>query len=153
MRIFIQLLIVFTSLAFFAQTGRVIKVKDGDTIVILDSLNTQHTIRVADIDSPEKGQPFSKVAKDFVSAEIFGRTVFVEKTKTDRYGRTVGNIFYDNKNLSEELLRNGLAWHYKYFSDDQVLSELELEARERQIGLWIDKNPVNPYQWRKGVRN
>lgn len=147
------ILLLFFSVSIWAQTGRVIKVKDGDTIVIPDSLFTQHTIRVADIDAPEKGQPFSTVAKNFVSAEIFGKTVFVNKTDTDRYGRTIGMVLYENKNLSKELLIHGLAWHYKYFSKDQELSELELKAKENRIGLWSDNHPINPYNWRKGVRN
>lgn len=153
MKTILQVIFLFTATIILGQTGRVIKVKDGDTIVILDSLYTQHTIRVADIDAPEKGQPFSTVAKNFVSDEIFGKTVFVQKIKIDRYGRTVGHIFYDDKDLSEELLRKGLAWHYKYFSDNQYLSDLELEARNKKIGLWIDHNPINPYKWRKGTRH
>ncbi|MEM9687598.1 MAG: nuclease, partial [Bacteroidota bacterium] len=63
----------------YCQEGKVIKVKDGDTVVILDKNNTQHTIRVADVDCPERGQPFSNVAKWFVSDEVFGKVVVVKK--------------------------------------------------------------------------
>lgn len=137
------------SSTLYSQQGTVIKVKDGDTIVILDDKKQTHTIRIANIDCPEKGQPFSKVAKDFVSNEIFGQPVYVEYLKTDRYGRTIGNVFYDDKSLSEELLKSGLAWHYSYYSKDKKLASLELEARKKEIGLWSEKNPINPYDWRR----
>lgn len=68
----------------FAQViaGKVVRVKDGDTIVVLDSNKEQHTIRVADIDCPEKSQPYGKKAKWFVSDEIFGKIVKVAETFT-----------------------------------------------------------------------
>lgn len=152
-------ILIFSLLLFFccsilvAQTGRVIKVKDGDTIVILDTENVQHIIRVANIDCPERGQPFSNVAKTFVSEEIYGDIVIVESIKVDKYNRVVGNVFYQNKSLSEELLKNGLAWHYTYFSNSAVLSDLEATAKKQKIGLWSEKNPINPYNWRKGIRH
>lgn len=142
----------FFTLSLLSQTGKVIKVKDGDTIVILDSLNVQHTIRVADIDCPERGQPFSTKARQFVSDEVFGATVEVIEKDTDKYGRIIGYVIYDDKNLSLELLEKGLAWHYKYYSDDEALANLERMARNGKIGLWIDDNPINPYEWRKGIR-
>jgi micrococcal nuclease len=146
--------ILFFSIALvYSQTGKVIKVKDGDTVVILDSLNVQHTIRVADIDCPERGQPFSSKAKEFVSNEIFGKQVTIKKKNTDRYGRIVGFVLYESKNLSLELLKNGLAWHYSYYSDSKEMAQLEVVARDNKIGLWIDPNPINPYNWRKGERN
>lgn len=137
----------------YSQEGKVIKVKDGDTVVILDNTHRQHTIRVADIDCPEYGQPFSEKARQFTSGEVYGKTVQVKEKNKDRYGRTVGYIWYDgNKNLSLELLKAGLAWHYKYYSNDAEMDRLEAEARRNRVGLWADQNPVNPYEWRKGKR-
>lgn len=130
-------------------TGKVVKVKDGDTVVILDDSNTQFTIRVADIDCPERGQPYSKVAKDFVIKEIAGKKVKILEKNKDRYGRIVGFVLYNDKDLSQELLRRGYAWHYKYFSDNTTLALLEKEAKLNKVGLWIDPSPINPYNWRK----
>lgn len=152
MKTFTTILALFLCFALFAQSGKVVKVKDGDTVVILDGFNFMHTIRVADIDCPEKGQPFSKKAKHFVSDEIFGKHVTVKFKNKDRYGRTIGFVFYQDKNLSHELLKNGLAWHYKYFSNDQEMADMEKTARELKIGLWSDKNPIEPYLWRKNKK-
>lgn len=145
-------LILFFLLPFFllAQlNGKVIRVKDGDTFVLLDSNKVQYTIRVAAIDCPEKKQAFGTVATDYVSSQIFGKYVEIKNTSKDRYGRTIGMVFYDNKNLSEELLKVGLAWHYKRYSKSTKLQKLEDTARLNKIGLWIDKNPIPPYEWRK----
>ena len=126
-----RLVLLFLLVPFFAVsqlTGKIVKVKDGDTVVILSN-GIQHTIRVADIDCPEKGQPYSKVAKDFVLNEVAGQEVEIKEKNKDRYGRIVGFVLYSGKNLSEELLKRGLAWHYKHFSDDAYLAKLEREAR------------------------
>lgn len=148
-----QVLFIFISFFSFSQTGKVIAVKDGDTVVILDKENKQHTIRVADIDCPEKNQPYGKKAKWFTSDQIFGKTITIKKKNLDRYGRTVGYILYENKNLSLELLKAGLAWHYKYYSNDVEMAKLERKAKEAKTGLWQDSNPIQPYHWRKGQRN
>ena len=132
--------------------GKVIKIKDGDTIVILDSNNDQYTIRVADIDCPEKAQPFGTKAKQFTSCEVFGKQVTIDKKNLDKYGRIVGYVMYEGKNLSIELLKVGFAWHYKYYSKDQNMANIETNAKQNRAGLWIDNNPINPYDWRKGKR-
>jgi len=68
----------------------------------------------------------------------------------DKYGRFLGNIIMeDGRSLNEELVAAGLAWHYKYYSDDEELAELEEKAREAKLGLWTDENPIPPWEWRK----
>ena len=148
--LFFLLLISFIDV--FSQMGKVINIKDGDTVVILGENFKKYTVRVADIDCPEKKQPFGKKAKQFTSKEILGKTVEVKIKNFDKYGRTVGYILYENKNLSLELLKNGLAWHYKYYSKDKEMAFLENEAKKNKLGLWSHKKPINPYYWRKGVR-
>ena len=145
---FLYLFLCFVSISI-SQSGKVIKIRDGDTIVVLDDSFVEHTIRVADIDCPEKEQPFGKYAKWFTSSEVFGKSVIVKIKNKDRYGRIVGYVLYENKNLSLELLKNGLAWHYKYYSKDQEMAHLEQISKTNKIGLWSDSNPINPYQWRK----
>lgn len=141
----------FIPLLLISQiTGKVVKIKDGDTVVILDDDKVQHTIRVADIDTPEYKQPFSMVAKQFTSDEIFGKDVYIESKGKDRYNRTIGFILYgQGKNLSAELIKAGLAWHYVRYSTSPSFQELENTARKDKIGLWGDPEPVAPWEWRK----
>ena len=69
----------------------------------------------------------------------------------DRYKRTVAEIILpDGRNLNRELVRAGLAWWYqRYARHEPVLAELEVEARAAQRGLWADRNPIPPWEFRK----
>jgi endonuclease YncB( thermonuclease family) len=130
--------------------GRVVDITDGDTVKLLKEDNTTVKIRVANIDCPERKQPFSTKAKQFTSDAIFSKRVKIQVLKTDRYGRLVANIIYDGGlNLCEELLKAGMAWHYKRYSKDKYLQKLENVARLKKVGLWQDPKAVAPWEWRR----
>ena len=146
------LLFSFTSL--FSQTtltAKVVGIKDGDTVIVLDSLNNQTTLRLAEVDCPEKNQPFGTKAKQFTSDQIYLKTIKYVVTDTDRYGRSIAMIYYDtdNKYLSAEIIKAGMGWHYKRYSTSKELAIYEDSARKNKIGLWVDTNPINPSDWRK----
>jgi endonuclease YncB( thermonuclease family) len=129
--------------------GKVVAVKDGDTIVILKN-KTEYTIRLTGIDCPEKKQAFGMKAKQFASDQAFGKTVTAKIYSKDRYKRSLADIILPNgKILNYEMVRAGLAWHYKQYSKDAKLAELERQARKQKIGLWVDKDPVPPWQFRR----
>lgn len=145
---------LFISLTTFSQTtfkAKVVGVKDGDTVVVLDSLNNQTTLRLAEVDCPEKNQPFGTKAKQFTSDQIYFKTIKYVVTDTDRYGRSIAMIYYDtdNKYLSAEIIKAGMGWHYKRYSTSKELALLEDNAKKKKIGLWIDNNPIEPSEWRK----
>ena len=146
--------LVLLSISLFSNTlkGRIVRVIDGDTIVLLDSLNVQHKIRLDGIDCPEKGQPFGSVATKFVKDISKGKFATIHYTKKDRYRRVLGVLIVDSVDVNKELLRNGLAWHYKHFNNDSIYSQLEQDARDKKLNLWSDKSPIEPYYWRKGKR-
>lgn len=133
-------------------TGKVIAVKDGDTIEILFD-GKPLTIRFAHVDCPEikKGQPFGQAAKKFTSDLCFGQTVTViNEGKYDRYKRLIAVIINENnENVNKELIKAGLAWHFKKYSTDTSYDDIELTARQNKIGLWADDNPTPPWDWRK----
>ena len=150
---FKYLLIFFPILIFSQYTGKVIAIKDGDTVVVIDSLKNQKTLRLAEVDCPESGQPFGKNAKQFTSDQIFGKTVKYYITTTDRYNRSIAKIYYDNgKYLSEELIRNGLGWWYYKYSNNKNLGILEKEASNKKIGLFSDPNSIPPWLYREQQR-
>lgn len=145
---------LLTSNVIFCQTtltAKVVGIKDGDTVVVLDSLNNQITLRLAEVDTPEKNQPFGTKAKQFTSDQIYLKTIKYVVTDTDRYGRSIAMIYYDedNKYLSAEIIKAGMGWHYKRYSTSKVLALLEDNAKKNKIGLWIDNNPTEPSEWRK----
>ena len=132
-------------------TAKVVGIKDGDTVVVLDSLNNQYTLRLAEVDCPEKNQPFGTKAKQFTSDQIYLKTIKYVVTDTDRYGRSIAMIYYDtdNKYLSAEIIKAGMGWHYKRYSTSKELATFENNARKNKTGLWVDTNPINPSDWRK----
>lgn len=133
-------------------TAKVVGVKDGDTFVVLHE-KKEIVVRLEHVDAPEKNQLFGSRAKQFASDFCFGKTVVVSGNgKKDRNGRWIGEIFYNNQNLNKELVRNGLAWHYKRYSKSANYADLETAARKKKIGLWRDKDPVAPWNWRKSKR-
>jgi micrococcal nuclease len=148
------LFLLFSITTLFSQTtltAKVIGIKDGDTVVVLDSLNNQTTLRLAEVDCPEKSQPFGTKAKQFTSDQIYLKTIKYIVTDTDRYGRSIAMIYYDteNKYLSAEIIKAGMGWHYKRYSTSKELANFEIKARKEKIGLWIDKNPIEPSDWRR----
>lgn len=137
-------------------TGRVVSIADGDTITILDSSKTQHKIRLYGIDTPEKGQAFGNAAKQHTASLTANKTAKVTAYDIDRYGRVVGVVIVDGKNVNQSLIKAGLAWQYrKYCKEDFCRDWLELEktAEALKVGLWADNDPVPPWDWRKGARN
>ncbi|MDN4011845.1 thermonuclease family protein [Chryseobacterium gambrini] len=147
------LFVLFSVLISSQTAGKVIKVKDGDTVVVLLSDSTQETLRLAEVDCPEKGQAFGKNAKQFTSDAVFGKTVTFYRTAKDRYQRTVAKIFYDhNKYLSEEIIKAGFGWWYFKASKNLDLQKLQNSAKENRLGLWTDKNAVSPWEYRKSRR-
>jgi endonuclease YncB( thermonuclease family) len=130
-------------------TGKVIKVHDGDTITVLEG-RAQHKIRLDGIDCPELGQAYGRRAREFTSTLVYGNQVKVIYSERDRYDRVLGMVYtMGGANLNHELVRAGLAWHYKYYSQDKKLAALEKAARKANRGLWKDKSPVPPWQFRQ----
>lgn len=147
--------IFFLCVQVYAQTltGKVIGVKDGDTVVVIDSSNTQTTLRLAEVDCPEKAQAFGTKAKQFTSDQVYFKQVKYIVTDTDRYGRSIAKVYYDdNKYLSAEIIKNGFGWQYKQYSTSKLLAKLEQEARQNKKGLWFDPNPIYPSEFRRSKR-
>ncbi len=131
-------------------SGRVVGVSDGDTITVLHNGKGER-IRLHGIDCPEKRQAFGNRAKQYTSKLVFGKTVTVQFVDRDRYGRPVGVVLLpDGRSLNHELVRAGLAWMYRRYTNDQSLSDLEEEARVARRGLWADPHAVPPWEWRSG---
>jgi len=148
------LLLLLASIAVHAENlhGKVIHIADGDTLTILVAGNKQVKIRLAGIDTPEKAQPFGNKAKQALAALSFQKQASVEVETKDRYGRTVGRVIIAGKDVNAELVRQGMAWVYRKYTNDQKLYALEAEAKQAKRGLWASDKPIEPWLWRKGKR-
>jgi micrococcal nuclease len=133
-------------------TGKVVGVSDGDTITVLTGRLTRR-VRLDGIDAPEANQAFGQRAKQAASRSAFGRVVRVICHGEDRYGRSLGEVLLpDGSKLNERMVADGWAWHYKRYSNDSRLAELEETARRRRVGLWSDPHAIPPWEFRESKR-
>ena len=146
------LLVAVVAAALLAEdfTGRVVAITDGDTIKVMHD-GAPERIRLWGIDCPEPKQALGTRAKQFTGDLAFGRTVTVRARDIDRYKRTVAEIILpDGRNLNQEFVQAGLAWWYQHYARRElILRDLEQEARGARRGLWVDPNPVPPWDWRR----
>lgn len=123
----------------------VVNVHDGDTLTLDDG----RTIRLAGIDAPEIGQPYGEQSRDELKRMI-KRDVRIVPTTTDRYGRTVADIYVGNRCVNREMVHRGAAWWFRrYAPKDHCMRELEASARKHKRGLWRAPDVVAPWDWRK----
>ena len=150
---FILLVFPLTLVSQSTLTGKVVGIMDGDTFKMLTADSTLVKVRLANIDCPEKKQPYSAKAKEFTSTAVFGKTVTINILKKDRYQRYISNVIYnDSLSLCHELVKQGLAWHFVKYSKDKSLQQLEDRARAKRVGLWQDANPIAPWEWRSSKK-
>ena len=133
--------------------GKVIKVTDGDSINILYE-GKPLRIRLAEIDAPERGQPFWKKSREALANYVAGKQVKVIEIDVDRYKRIVGQVYVGDLWVNGELVRGGYAYVYPRYATTERLYEFEEEARESQAGIWKlpESERVKPWEWRKQKR-
>lgn len=151
-RAFLILLFLLPNLIGETLTGKVIEVTDGDTIKILNDSKKVIRIRLAHIDTPEKGQPYYKEAGEFLAKLVNGKQVKVVWSKEDRNKRLIGVVYLSGQDINLEITKAGLAWHFKRYSDDKSHSMAELEAKKKKAGLFKDSNPTPPWEFRAAKR-
>jgi len=133
---------------------KVVKVTDGDTVHVLDQSTVKYKIRLGGIDAPEKKQAFGNSSKENLASLVAGKKVEVEYDKRDRYGRIIGKLIWDGQDMNLQQIKDGFAWHYKYYQKDQsnidrmLYSSAEIEARNKTIGLW-SAPAIPPWEWRR----
>lgn len=129
----------------------VIAVSDGDTLKARcgePGAYEQITIRLAEIDAPEKQQPFGQRSKESLSDLCFGKTAEIRPSTRDRYGRTVAHVTCAGSDANAAQVRAGMAWSYTKYQTDPLFPQLERQARAGRVGLWRDAEPVAPWEWR-----
>lgn len=150
-------LIIFSLPLSADFSGLVIKVIDGDTIIVLDGAK-KRKVRLVGIDAPELKQNFGLKSKQELSGLIDRKRVKILSNSEDRYKRALGKVIYNNIDINLSLIKVGMAWHYKRYKKNQSKKDqveyayYEKLAIESQIGLWRDNNSIAPWDWRKGKR-
>lgn len=129
-----------------------VDVLDGDTVRVSKKDSTVLTIRLLGIDTPESSQAYGFEATRELKRLLTGRTMKIEPTSKDRYGRTLGVITVGQTNINLEMVKNGFAWHYVKKSKDVSLANAEARAKRLKKGLWDQTNRISPWDYRNGVR-
>ncbi|HEY0842271.1 thermonuclease family protein [Methylotenera sp.] len=125
---------------------------------MLDANNNQYKIRLVGIDAPEKKQPFGQASKQSLSDLVYNKTVLIDWSKLDRYDRILGKVWVNQIDANLEQIRRGLAWHFTKYAKEQLIedrtsySRTQEQAKSAKVGLWIEPNPIPPWDWRKGER-
>ncbi|MGL4903593.1 MAG: thermonuclease family protein, partial [Cetobacterium sp.] len=133
----------------FAFSGKVIKVADGDTITVLKD-GEKVRVRFYGIDAPEKKQEYGIKSLDVLKKMIDGKIVEIDVKDKDQYGRVVGEVYYKGKNINLYMLETGNAWWYKQYSKGNLeFAVAEEKAKLEGLGLWKEKNPTPPWEFRR----
>jgi endonuclease YncB( thermonuclease family) len=129
-------------------------VADGDTLTLRDA-SDRVTIRLAEIDAPERTQPYAQASRRNLLALCGSATdVRYEKVDTDVYGRTVAHVWCDGVHVNWRQVEDGLAWCFtKYLRHPEQCNPLEQQAREQRRGLWREDQPVAPWDFRAFKRD
>ncbi len=151
----ILLVLAWTAVASAAEEliGRVVGITDGDTLTLLVAEGSGFKpvkIRLAEIDAPERRQPYGTQAKQVLSDLAYNQSARVVVQDTDRYGRTVGRVYVGSTDVSAEMIRQGAAWVYRKYSRDPALLDRETQAKAAKRGLWAlpEAQRVEPCEWR-----
>ena len=130
--------------------GKVVKVIDGDTVDILTPKKQKIRVRLLDIDAPESRQAYGNASKKYLASLIAGKSVFVKENKKDIYQRTLGTIYLEQININAKMVENGFAWAYRYKGvvNNNNMLKLESKAKQNKKGLWKDKHPIAPWEFR-----
>ncbi len=130
--------------------GKVVKVIDGDTVDILTPKKQKVRVRLLDIDAPESRQAYGNAARKYLATLIAGKNVFVKENKKDIYQRTLGTIFLNQININAKMVESGFAWAYRYkgVANNKNMVKLESKAKQNKKGLWKDKHPIAPWDFR-----
>ncbi len=145
-----------------SQTGEVIHVDDGDTVVLLVPGNQQVHVRLSSIDAPEAshtkketgriGQPYAENAKRYLASLVKGQTVDAHCFEQDRYGRSVCELIANGSSVNRQMVEQGWAWANQAtngrYLRDKSLKALESKARGARAGLWAGAHPIPPWEWR-----
>ena len=130
--------------------GRVVKVVDGDSITLLVE-KQQIKIRLAEIDTPERGQPYWRVSRKGLESLVAGKTVIAVQTDIDRYSRVVAHVFVDDVWVNKEMVKNGYAWVYRKYAMSEEMYLAEDYAKTNKLGIWSlpESERIPPWEWRR----
>ena len=114
-------------------------VMDGDTVMLVpegEAGREPVRLRIQDIDAPESCQPGGEAAREALMALVLRRTVRVEEQGQDSYGRQLGRLYVDGRDVGAEMVRDGQAWAWRHRTGRGPYAALQREAERSRRGLF-----------------
>ena len=129
-------------------------ITDGDTFRGITPNNKEIRFRIYGIDAPERTQAFSNKSRQYLSDLIYQQTVGIKiQEESDIFGRPVVWVYTaQGQDVGMEMLKAGMAWHFKRYDSSAEYENLETQARLQKLGLWQDDNPIAPWDFRRSSR-
>lgn len=144
----LSIFLVFFLLNLNADAYFVTKVIDGDTIEVRQE-KRNYKVRLSEIDAPEINQKFGTESKNYLASLVLNKEIELIYITEDRYGRIVAKIYKDNKDINRSMVRNGLAWVYDYYVEDQSLYNDQNLAKKNSFNIWSEVSPTPPWVFRR----
>jgi len=152
----IAFLLFLSSLSYAAQ-HKVIRVVDGDTIVV-NYQGKSEKVRLLCVNTPEsvhpdkkQNIPMGKAASCYTESRLMGKYIDLEFEGPirGRYGRLLAYVFVDGANFNLELVRQGLSPYYAKYGFSQKyheeFKEAERYARNHKLNIWGDTALTEKY--------
>lgn len=133
--------------------GTALKIFDGDSFILqLDGSGKKLDVRLAEIDAPEKDQPYANESRAALNELIFRRKLKAVVLDTDSYKRKIVRLYRvdDGLNINATLVERGHAWVYRRWVRDKTLFDREKTAKQQRLGLWAlpEAQRTPPWKWR-----
>ena len=133
------------------QRARVIKVKDGDSVILRFQDSSEKEARLFGIDAPEYNQAFGREAKNILSKLVYKKSVLVESRGIDRYQREIVLLAFDKQQttINQQMIERGAAWVYSQYQNDNTWANAQKTAQKKSLGLWGNRSAIAPWLWRE----
>jgi endonuclease YncB( thermonuclease family) len=134
-------------------------VHDGDTLRVRSSKGEVLKVRFACVDAPELKQPMGEESRNHLRSLIneAGGKVKLQVIETDRYGRSVAELWTKKGLLQSQMTASGMAFAYDQYSKNcpnwDAVKNAEKTAIEYRLGVWRSPNFERPWHYRKQNRS
>ena len=126
-------------------------VHDGDTLTA-QCPEGRIKVRLAEIDAPERTQPWSRISTNHLKALCLGKDADITTQAIDKYGRSIARVTCGHIDANADQVRRGYAWAFDRYLTDPSIKTLELDARTARRGLWRQDAPQAPWDFRHAPR-
>ncbi|SFV89496.1 hypothetical protein MNB_SUP05-SYMBIONT-5-162 [hydrothermal vent metagenome] len=151
-----RILIFLLAFSAFAEVP-VIEMKNAKALYVVDGDSISLSMRIKDIDTPEKKQNCRKTVDKIISCGMVAKQhlqkllnnlpgkLMIDPVGIGYYGRVLVDVYKGGINIGEIMVEDGIAYAFspRYKPSERI-------AKKNKRGFWgYYKPPLNPKKWRK----